>query len=57
MSAFASQVVAYYEPLKKTFFIVKTDLGDTANDSTAVHELHHALQTSGSTSPRPEYHF
>lgn len=43
-AAFAEQVLAYYDPLKKTFFIVKTDLGDGATDATAIHELHHALQ-------------
>ncbi len=44
MSAFASQVVAFYEPVHKTFFVVKTDLGEMANESTAIHELTHALQ-------------
>jgi hypothetical protein len=44
MKAFSSQVLAYYEPKKHTFFIVKSNLIGTAEDSTAIHELHHALQ-------------
>jgi hypothetical protein len=44
MSAFASAVLAFYEPSKKTFFVVRTDLGDEATDATAIHELAHALQ-------------
>jgi hypothetical protein len=44
MKSYATAVLAYYDPKKKTFFIVRSEFGETAGDSTAIHELNHALQ-------------
>lgn len=39
-----TQVAAYYNPYKKTFFIVHPDLPDSYLKPTVIHELTHALQ-------------
>ena len=40
----SAQVAAYYDPFRKTFFIVHPDLPEVLLDPTIVHELTHALQ-------------
>lgn len=40
----AAQVAAYYDPFRKTFFIVHPDLPEILLEPTIVHELTHALQ-------------
>src|SRR5262249_5493655 len=40
----SAQVAAYYDPVKKTFFVVHPDLPEMLLEPTIVHELTHALQ-------------
>jgi hypothetical protein len=40
----ASQALAYYDPKKKAFFVVKTGLPENELRTAAIHELDHALQ-------------
>ncbi len=40
----ASQALAHYDPGKKTFFLLQTNMPATLLDPTAAHELCHALQ-------------
>jgi hypothetical protein len=40
----SGQALAHYDPDKKTFFVLKTDMPEAMIPSSMFHELHHALQ-------------
>lgn len=44
VNLFGSQAAAYYNPANDTFYILKTDMPASEIDTTALHELQHAIQ-------------
>lgn len=44
INLFGSQAAAYYNPANDTFYILKTDMPANEIDTTALHELQHAIQ-------------